>query len=105
MAPERAKPKGALRGGKKKQVPKGALVRKKGKGGNAARGGGKPNTPTDEELQGLDWDVMDGWKSVKFNPNQLMLGAQEEGFMSLEELDPSEVRTVQVDINQLDPVC
>ena len=56
--------------------------------------GKKRNETRDERVDdAADHDAWlrddESWRSVSVNTNALMLGAQEEGFMSLEVLDPS----------------
>jgi hypothetical protein len=44
-----------------------------------------------EELQAVDWDKMTKSTPVKYDPNRLIFGATEDGFMELEEVDMDEV--------------
>ena len=56
--------------------------------------GGKPakrRSASFEELQAVDWNTVTKSKKVKYDPNRLIFGATEDGFMELEEVDMDEV--------------
>ena len=56
--------------------------------------GGKPakrRSASFEELQAMDWNTVTKSKKVKYDPNRLIFGATEDGFMELEEVDMDEV--------------
>ena len=50
------------------------------------------------DLQAVDWDKVGGWSKVKYDPNRLIFGAQEEGFVELEEMDMNDL-----DLSKLTP--
>jgi ATP-dependent RNA helicase DDX24/MAK5 len=60
-----------------------------GGGGGVARGGALEASAVDPTT--IDWDKVSGWSRVKYDPNRLILGAQEEGFVELEEIDMADV--------------
>ena len=43
------------------------------------------------DLETVDWDKVGGWSKVKYDPNRLIFGAQEEGFVELEEIDMNDL--------------
>ena len=43
------------------------------------------------DLEAVDWDKVGGWSKVKYDPNRLIFGAQEEGFVELEEMDMNDL--------------
>lgn len=68
---------------------------RKSSGGVASSGGGAKSTTAKKtnnsaevtDLETVDWDKVAGWQTVKYDPNRLIFGAQEEGFVELEEMD------------------
>ena len=53
-------------------------------------GGGKVGAEG-VDLETVDWDKVGGWSKVKYDPNRLIFGAQEEGFVELEEIDMNDL--------------
>ena len=53
-------------------------------------GGGKADAEG-VDLETVDWDKVGGWSKVKYDPNRLIFGAQEEGFVELEEIDMNDL--------------
>ena len=53
-------------------------------------GGGKMRAEG-VDLETVDWDKVGGWSKVKYDPNRLIFGAQEEGFVELEEIDMNDL--------------
>ena len=53
-------------------------------------GGGKVSAEG-VDLETVDWDKVGGWSKVKYDPNRLIFGAQEEGFVELEEIDMNDL--------------
>jgi ATP-dependent RNA helicase DDX24/MAK5 len=53
-------------------------------------GGGKAGAEG-VDLETVDWDKVGGWSKVKYDPNRLIFGAQEEGFVELEEIDMNDL--------------
>ena len=49
-----------------------------------------------EELQAVDWNAVTKSTPVKYDPNRLIFGATEDGFMELEEIDMEEVNAMAV---------
>ena len=71
-------------------MPKGG---KKGGGAEASKLM-KRRSASYEELQALDWSAVQNSKKVKYDPNRLIFGATEDGFMELEEMDMEEVNAM-----------
>ena len=49
-----------------------------------------------EELQAVDWNAVTKSTPVKYDPNRLIFGATEDGFMELEEIDMEEVNAMAI---------
>lgn len=64
-------------------VPAGGVRKGSGSAGKDATG----NTSEPVALESVDWDKIGNWQKVKYDPNRLIFGAQEEGFVELEEID------------------
>jgi ATP-dependent RNA helicase DDX24/MAK5 len=67
-----------------------------GRSGGAKGGGGEGSrNPADAELgtelEDVDWSKVEGWSKIRYDPNRLIFGAQEEGFIELEEIDMQDV--------------
>ena len=73
-------------------MPKGG---KKGGGAEASKLM-KRRSASYEELQALDWSAVQNSKKVKYDPNRLIFGATEDGFMELEEIDMEEVNAMAI---------
>ena len=71
-------------------MPKGG---KKGGGAEASKLM-KRRSASYEELQALDWSAVQNSTKVKYDPNRLIFGATEDGFMELEEIDMEEVNAM-----------
>ena len=73
-------------------MPKGG---KKGGGAEASKLM-KRRSASYEELQALDWSAVQNSTKVKYDPNRLIFGATEDGFMELEEIDMEEVNAMAI---------
>ena len=61
------------------------------RGQRRTRGGEEDGDGVAAELEAVDWTQVSGWSKIKYDPNRLIYGAQEEGFIELEEIDMEEV--------------
>jgi ATP-dependent RNA helicase DDX24/MAK5 len=44
-----------------------------------------------KDMEDVDWSKVEGWSKIRYDPNRLIFGASEEGFVELEEIDMKDV--------------